>query len=167
LKILKNLFQDGIDLCKKNVLDYLNEAKMIIRKGSLHHAYVSVQLAIEEMGKAIWLKDELKNSSTDPVDVPNVIFGIGSGKESHKRKFEKASKMLNPDLLHVCKGIFNRKIFDPNIFDVGKQASPETRLENAYVNFYEKTQKWSIGCNIDKSALNALIRNIEQVVSAL
>lgn len=162
------MFQEGIDLCRENVLDYLNEAKIIARKGLLHHAYVSVQLAIEETGKAIWLKDELNNSSTDPVNIPDVVFGKGkNARKSHWVKFERASKMLDPDLLWVCKGIFNRKIFDPKIFNAGREASPKTRLLNAYVHFDEKRQKWYIGCNVDKSKLNALIRKVEQVVSAL
>jgi len=160
------LFQEGIDLCKKNVLDYLNEAKIIARKGFLNHAYVSVQLAIEETGKIIWLKDELENSSADPVDAPDAIFGKDGGK-SHREKFKRAKERLNPDLLWVCRGIFNHKIFNWKVFNAGREASPETRLLNAYVDFNEKKQKWYIGCKIDKSKLDAIIQNIEQVISAL
>lgn len=166
LKIPRNLFQDGIDLCKKNVLNYLNEAKMIARKGSLHHAYVNVQLAIGEMGKTILLKDGLQKSSTDPVDVPDVVFGI-NGKRSHWVKFEKASKMLDPDLLYVCKRTFNRKIFNRKILNVSKEASPNTRLDNAYVHYDKNRKRWFIRCEIDKSILDALIGDVEQVVLTL
>lgn len=148
------------------MLDYLNEAKLIAQKGSSHHAYVSVQFAIEELGKALRLKDELQRNPSDPVEVPDVIFGKNGGR-SHKLKFERATKLLNPDLLWVCKGIFNRKIFSPKVFDVGKEASPETRLRNAYVGFDEKKQKWYIGCRIDKSKLNDLIQSIEQIILSL
>lgn len=166
LKIPRKLFQDGIDLCKRNVQNYLEEAKIIARKGFLHHAYVSVQLAMEETGKIIWLNEELKNSSTDPVDVPNAIFGKDGGR-SHREKFKKAKKELNPDVLWVCAGDFHPEDFSSKDFYVGEEASPRVRLENAYVNFCEKNQKWYIGCNIDKSRLIALIRNVEQAVSSL
>ena len=166
MKIPRNKVQEGIDLCKKNVLNYLNEARMIAQKGSLHHAYVNVQLAIEETGKALWLNDEPQKSSSDPVDVPDVVFGKNGGR-SHWEKFKRASRMLNPDLLWVCKGAFDSKDFDPKDFDVGTEASPKTRLLNAYVNFDEEKQEWYIGCDIDESILNALIHNVEQVISAL
>ena len=166
MKIPRKMFQEGIELCKKNVLDYLNEAEMMAQKGSLHHAYVSVQLAIEETGKALWLKDELQKNPNDPVNVPDVVFGI-NGNKSHKLKFERASKVLNQDMLWVCKGPFDRDIFNPRVFNVGREASPETRLLNAYVKFDEKAQKWYIGCDIDSSILNALIKNVEEVVSTL
>jgi len=87
------MFKEGIDLCKENALDYLNEAKIIVQKGYLHHAYVSVQLAIEEIGKAIWLKDELENSSTDPVDIPDVVFG--RGKDARKSHWVKSESIQN------------------------------------------------------------------------
>ncbi len=161
MKIPKSKFQEGIELCKVNVLAYLNEARMIVQKDFLHHAYVNVQLAIEETGKALWLKDELQKSSTDSVDVPDVVFGKDGGK-SHWLKFQKASKVLNQDLLWVCKGAF-----DPRHFKTATAASPKTRLLNAYVNYDEKTEKWNIGCDIDESVLHALIKNVEQVIFAL
>lgn len=120
MNIPRNKFKEGIELCKRNVLDYLNEARMVAQKGSLHHAYVNVQLAIEETGKALWLKDELQNGSFDPVNVPDVVFGKNGGK-SHWKKFNRASKMLNPNLLWVCKGDFDPEDFDPQDFDVGKE----------------------------------------------
>jgi AbiV family abortive infection protein len=164
-KIPRKLFREGIELIKKNVMDYLEEAKMIAQKGFLNHAYVSVQLAIEETGKIIWLKEEIERSETDPVEVSDVIFGI-NGKKSHVQKFGKAKEKLNPKLLWVCKGIFDPMIFNPKIF-VGREASHETRLLNAYVNFDDKKQRWYIGCDIDKSRLEKLIVNIEKVVSTL
>ena len=166
MKIPRSKFKGGFDLCKRNVLNYLNEARLILQKGSPHHAYVNVQLAIEETGKALWLMDELNKSNADPVDVPDVVFGKNGGK-SHWRKFKRASKMLKQGLLWVCKGVFDPRIFDPKVFDVGTEASPKTRLLNAYVNFNEKGQKWYIGCDVDESILNALIQNVEQVILAL
>lgn len=160
------MFQEGIDLCKRNVLDYLLEAKMLAGKGFVHHAYVSVQLAIEETGKALWLKEKLQSNPLDPVDVPNVIFGKNSG-QSHKLKFEKAASKLNRDLMWVCLGTFDPKVFNAQVLNVGKEASHETHLLNAYVNFDEKKQQWYLGCDIDENKLIALVQNVEQVVSAL
>lgn len=45
--------QQGIDLCRINVADFLEDAKLVIAENRLNHAYVSVQFAIEELGKLV------------------------------------------------------------------------------------------------------------------
>jgi hypothetical protein len=45
-KISRKLVLQGIELCKKNIADYLDDARTIISKGRLPHAFLSVQLAI-------------------------------------------------------------------------------------------------------------------------
>lgn len=51
------LIQKGIEACRINALAYLDDAQMILSKGHVEHAYVSVQLAIEELVKAVFLKE--------------------------------------------------------------------------------------------------------------
>jgi AbiV family abortive infection protein len=166
LKIPREMYRQGIDLCKKNVLDYLDEAETIAQKGHLQHAYVLVQLGIEETGKIVWLREEQQKNTADPVCVPDVIFGKDGGK-SHRKKHEKTLTVLKPELLRVCRGPFDPAIFDPRIFDVGREASPETRLVNAYVGFDDRSKRWFLGCEIDWSKLDRLINHVRQVVSTL
>ena len=47
----------GINYCKCNALNYLNDARIILQAIRPEHAYASIHLAIEELGKIILLKE--------------------------------------------------------------------------------------------------------------
>lgn len=162
MKIPRSLFKEGIDLCKKNILDYLTEAKIIAQKAFLPHAYVLVQFAIEELGKIKLLQDKLEESNNDPVEIHfKKEFG------NHEVKHKKALEMLGKTSLWIRKGPFNPATLNHKTFDVGKEASPETKLSFSYVGFSEKRQKWYIGGEVSKSDLYALIQEIEETTLAL
>lgn len=165
-KIPRKLVPEGIELCKKNVTEYLNDAKMILTRGNLCHADLSVQLAIEELGKAIILKEELEKSNGDSILVDEAIFGKDGGR-GHELKASTAWKMLDPTLKILHEGGFEKEDFSEYDFDVDTEASHRTRLKCAYVDFIEEEQLWWVGETIDKIKILALISNIEEVLKKL
>jgi len=164
-KIPRKLVQSGIELCKKNVADYLDDARTIISKGRLCHAYLSVQFAIEELGKAVILKEEYEKSDNDPLPVDASVFGEDGGR-GHKNKASKAWKMLNPSLKILHKGGFGEG-FSEYGFDVDTEASHHSRLKCAYVDFVEEERLWWVGETLDESNVLALIDNIEEALKKL
>lgn len=91
-EILRAKMQEGISLCKANVSDFLKDARLIIAEKRLNHAYVIVEFAIEELGKAVMLSEALKKSKSDPVIVEGRVF------TSHKDKDDKAWTVLDPQI---------------------------------------------------------------------
>jgi len=87
--IPRSRVQQGIEYCRKNVLDFLDEARMIMSKGRLNHAYLSVHFAIEEFGKAAILNEAYRLSTDDPIPISAAVFGQNS-QQSHKIKTDKA-----------------------------------------------------------------------------
>jgi AbiV family abortive infection protein len=61
---------DGVALCKRNIVDYIKDARLIIEDGRLYHAVINVEFALEEFGKAL-LIIEAKQESTNKVDIKN------------------------------------------------------------------------------------------------
>ena len=153
-KIPIGLVSKGIEFCRTNALAYLDDARMILSKGRFGHAYVSVQLAIEELGKAIILKERADEAFKKPgvwhVEVENKLW------KSHEYKTKKAWTLLDPNLKVIHKRL-------PRLDITDTAASHSTRLECAYVDFHEKSQLWWLGPVIDKPKLEMLIENVEKV----
>lgn len=147
--------QEGIDLCKKNALVFLKDAKLVIKYERLCHALVSVEFAIEEIGKIVMLQEALKNSNQDPVPVEEKVF------RSHKDKSDNAWTVLDPKFKVVFEGDFDGEAFEWKDFLTDTKASHKTRLECAFVDFDESRKIWHLGRDMDESRLIALIKHIE------
>jgi len=135
-------------------MDFLRDATTIIEEGRLNHAYVSVEFAIEELGKIVMLKEALNSSKDDPILVGERVF------KSHKGKPEKTFTVLDPEFKTIYGGLFDPNIFDPSIFDTATtKVSHRTRLKCAFVDY---NGDWHIGQPIDKNRLIALINHIKE-----
>ena len=157
-----SLVQKVMEACRINALAYLDDARMILSKGRFGHAYVSVQIAIEELGKLVLLKE--RRDEAWKTGKWEVSIKVKEEWKNHRYKAQKAWTMLNPDLKHLHVGALNAKVFDRKAFDVSTEASHITRLEYAYVEFDEESQSWYLGPVIDKSRLEALIQNVEKAL---
>jgi AbiV family abortive infection protein len=149
--IPKAKIQTGIDLCKSNIRDYLKDARLIISEGRLNHAYIFVQLAIEEFGKIVMLKEALESATTDPISVNHKVF------DSHKHKTEKAFTLLDSRLREIHRGSFGEGFGKG--FDISTEVEHETRLDCAFVAFDENY--WFLGRTVDREKPELLIQNIE------
>jgi AbiV family abortive infection protein len=158
--IPKNLMQDGINLCKQNVTQFLDDSRLVIAQGRLNHAYILVQLGIEELGKIVILNEATDSATTDSIEVDASVF------TSHNKKSEKAWNVLDTKY---------RLIFDEGNWKEGFRksgtsthitfASHETRLQCAFVNF--DGQQWTQGCNIKENSLQNLISHIEEKIKVI
>jgi len=153
-EIPRNKMNEGIKACERNVLDFLQDAKLVIEKGRLNHAYVSVQFAIEELGKLVILKDAFNTSKSDNILVEETVF------KSHKGKSDKAWTVLDPTLRKIYDGVFNDDVFNHDIFETDTKAEYETRLDCAFVDF--RAGSWHIGRNINRDLLIGLVNHIEE-----
>ena len=149
--------QKGIEYCIVNALAYLDDARMILSKRRSGHAYVSVQLAIEELGKIILLK-ERRDKASKKIDEWEVSIKVKEEWKNHKYKAQKAWNMLDPNIKVIHTHI-------PRLEKDDTLASHLTRLECAYVDFHEKSQSWRLGPVIDKQKLEMLIENVERVLN--
>ena len=157
-KIPIGLIQKGIEACRLNALAYLSDARKILSIAHPEHAYVSVQLAIEELGKAIILKKRAEEAFKKPgvwhVEIEDRLW------TSHKYKTKKAWELLDPKLRVIHKRL-------PRLDRTDTVASHSTRLECAYVEFHEESQLWWLGPVVDEPKLEKLIENVEEVLHSL
>lgn len=165
--IPREQLKDGISIVKRNVLDLAEEANRIIRTDSAgirhRYAYLFIQLAIEEFGKALIMKEELQNSRSDIIHIDDWVFAKkGQAKKIHVSKFDKAWEVLDKGLKEVHRGVYEKNVFDPNIFDTNVDASHELRLKCIYVDYDEKNKRWDwFRVRLDKDKLLLLIDDIE------
>lgn len=152
------LVQKGIEYCKLHALTYLNDAQKILSIAHPEHAYVSVQLAIEELGKAIILKERREATFKEPgiwhVEITNKLW------KDHRYKTEKAWTLLDSKLRVIHKRI-------PRLDRADTRASHSTRVECAYVEFHEESQQWWLGPVVDEPKLEKLIKNVEEVLHSI
>lgn len=154
--IPRKLMQNGIDLCKQNISDFLNDACLIIAQGRLNHAYVFVEFAIEELGKIIILEEALKSGIGDHVTVNEDVF------TKHNQKSKKAWTVLDSKYRTIFdEGCFEEGVWERGVFKQNTTASHKTRCECAFVDF--TGSQWILGRDIKKGLLQDLIAHIENV----
>jgi AbiV family abortive infection protein len=90
----------GIDLCKKNVNDFLDTAEILNKANRTLHAFIAAEFALEEFGKIQILKEVFEKNNSDPVEVNGHYF------RSHPDKEEKAWEELDPEYKIIKSGGF-------------------------------------------------------------
>ena len=158
--------KDGIYIIKRNVLDLTEEAKRIVQtdpgKIRLRYAYLFIHIAIEELGKALILKEELQDNDLDIIQIPDWVFGKkASPKEIHNSKFNKGWELLDKNTKKVHNGVYKKQDFDPNYYDTDVYASHELRLKCIYVDYDKERWGW-LRVKLDKDNLLSLTNNIEK-----
>jgi AbiV family abortive infection protein len=147
---------EGIDLCKKNIIESLNDARLIIAEGRLSHAYISVQFALEKLGKILIFREKLEKDSSDPL-----VIKHKEAFKSHSGKTEKVWKFLDPKFKKIFdEGIWEDGLWERGIWQENTCAEYQTRLDCAFVDFY--ALRWQIGRDIKKELLVNLINHIEE-----
>ena len=158
--------QEGIDLCKTNVSDFLKDARIIMDENRLNHAYVSVHFAIEELGKLLLFKDALMKDTADPVTLE--ASRIFRGSKAHRNKENRAWEFLDPKYSVIFdEGMFVEGLFEKGMWvhQENTMAETETRLDWTFVDFY--TQLWHLGRDIKRDLLTALVNHIAEKVSLI
>jgi AbiV family abortive infection protein len=147
---------EGIDLCKANITEFLKDAKFLIDNSTLSHAYISVQYAMEELGKIRLFRDKLKNDAND-----SLVIKYEEAFKSHEGKTEKALEFLGKGFERVFdEGVWEKGIWEKGIWVEDTYVEHETRLDCAFVDFY--AGNWQVGRDIKKELLVKLINRIEE-----
>ncbi len=155
IEFLISQVPQGIELCKQNIADFINDARIINEKGRLCHAYVSFEFALEEFGKIMMLKEALINSVVnDKIVVSKDFF-------KHNRKCEKAIEKLGAEFKSVYDmNWFLRETLGLYPLWYGTKTSHETRTDCAFVNY--RNDEFVIGRPIDSVKFIKLINQLEE-----
>lgn len=146
----------GIDLCKKNITDFLEDAKLIMGEGRLSHAYINVQFALEELGKILIFRNKLKGDKSDPLTITK-----REAFQYHPRKTEKVWEFLDPKFKKIFdEGVWEDGFWEKGFWQENTYAEYETRLDCAFVDYY--ADNWHVGRDIKKELLAKLISHIEE-----
>jgi AbiV family abortive infection protein len=152
-KIPNGRIQEGIDLCKKNIADYLSDAKIIANEGRLNHALISAEFAVEELGKILLLKEYLR-SGINPAEI--------NGKNFCNHVW-KANKAWNEVLDRKYQVIFNfwysTKWYEAVWYEATTEISDVARLDCAFVDFINNN--WTCGKPIDLDLFQAFLTHFE------
>ena len=150
------IIPEAIDLCKANITQFLKDAKLLIDNSTLSHAYISVQFAIEELGKILIIREKLAKDTSDPL-----IIKHEEAFKSHKGKTEKAIQFLGNEFSKIYdEGFWQDEFFEKGFFKQNTYANHETRCDCAFVDYY--ASRWRIGRDIKKDLLIKLIKRIEE-----
>jgi AbiV family abortive infection protein len=158
MRIPRARIQEGIDLCKKNVNDFLDTAEILNKTHRSLHAFIAAEFALEEFGKIQILKEAFEDSNSDPVEV-NKRYWI-----RHPDKEEKAWEELDPEYKIVKSGSFEEGFEGEHGigFEKETKAGHPTRKDVAFVDFDEDLSVWHVGREINPVLLQNLIEYLRQ-----
>jgi hypothetical protein len=162
VKISQDKLRTGIALSLDNSLKHLDGVTALIEKDCLDCAVILTWFAIEEFGRAVYLRERLQK-------------GVNTIEEtlerSHKLKYEKAFSVLPTELKTISKDIFGG-YWGKGYWGGGywgesakkETISPETRLKPIYLHFDEKTQQWERGIIADKEKLKQIVSKMKDCI---
>ena len=160
-KISKTKIQEGIAISLKTAARHLDAAEVLISNNLLDNAVASIEFAIEEFGRAVYLKERLQTGSET----------IEKALETdHWLKYDRAFSVLPTDIKTIWEstifGAFPKGYWPKNYWPKGwwgerivkETISPFTRLNAIFTYFDEKTQTWHNEINADGKKLMAIVK---------
>ena len=157
-KVPRALMIDGIEKCKDNIADYLQDAQIIAKTGRLYHAIISLEFALEEFGKILLLKENLTNDKRDPVEINGNEFC------SHSRKADRALRVLDPrqKFRVLFEGFWERGFWEAGMWEGETVIGDSTRLDCCFVDFIKN--EWALGRKINPDYFQEFVALIEQEI---
>lgn len=158
-KVPKALMPKGIEKCRENAINYLEDARLIAKTGRLNHAVISLQFALEEFGKLLLIQESLNNATTDPIEINGKDFC------DHNAKAEKALKLVDPSSKFriLVEGWFG-DWFSVGYFPLGywgeRAINNKLRLDCAFVDFVNGN--WLSDRLINPKNFQRLVDAVEQ-----
>jgi hypothetical protein len=159
-KIPKAKLEEGITISLKRASKHLDGAEVLLNNEFLDDTVALVEFAIEEFGRAVYLRERLKNG------LDSIEKAI---EKDHWLKYNKAFSVLPAELNTIWKdtlfGHFPKGYWPENHFPEGywgekvikERISPSTRLNAIFPYFDENSQSWQDGINIDGNKLLKII----------
>ncbi len=147
---------EGIQKCLSNTKRYVEDSRLIFGSGSLEHAVVLAIFAAEELAKAGIISQRFQQQrGRKSIQVERIIF---QGRDAHDYKIKEAKRILGSLMLESSKLGVARFPFPLGRPDV--EASPETRLQCAFVDWDNKD--WKFGTSFHPANLTDLLEGIEK-----
>jgi len=157
-KIPKAKIEEGIKFSLQKAEEHLAAAEILIKNNFLDNAVDAIEFAIEEFGRAVYLKKRFhKNLETIETAL----------EKNHWLKYNEAFSVLPKSLKTVWEGTIN-PLFPANYFPKGyfpivkETISPYTRLNAIFTYYDEKTQSWRSGIRTDKEKLMSIVEEIKR-----
>ena len=161
IKISQDKLREGIAISLDNSLKHLDGVEALVEKDLLDCAVILIGFAIEEFGRAVYLRERLQ------LGKDTIEQSIQIGKKAHYLKYEKAFSLL-PKKLETIWSFSNPLLhmtYFP-FFPYKKEViSPSTRLKPIYLHFDEKTQTWQRGILADKEKLKGIVNEIKEYIA--
>jgi len=160
MRIPEAKIKEGIAISLRTAKMHLDSAELLIRNDFSGNAVVLLEFAIEEFGRAVYLRERLHNG----------LETIESALQTnHSLKYDKAFSVLPKDLKTIWEntiGWFPKGWFPANYFPRGywpilkETISPDTRLDATFTDYDEKTQTWQSGIKTDGKRLMTIVNII-------
>jgi AbiV family abortive infection protein len=151
-KVPRTRIQEGIDLCKKNIVDYLQDARIIANEERFYHAVISAEFAVEELGKILLLKHSLKKGS-EPVEIDGEEFC------NHYKKAERSWNKVLDRKYRVLFSLWEDGMWEDGMWEK-TELTEATRLECAFVDFIDN--QWVLEKPIDAKLFLDFISHFEE-----
>jgi hypothetical protein len=160
LKIPRGKMQEGIDLCKKNVNDFLDSAEVLNNAHRTLHAFILAEFALEEYGKIQILKEALEETNNDLVEVNRHDL------LHHQHKEKEAWEELDSKFRVIKSGGYAEGYESRHGIGFEKETTTghPTRKDVAFVDFDEGFGVWHLGREIKPLLLQNLIRYLRQKI---
>lgn len=159
-KIPRAKIEEGITISLEKSAKHLDAAEVLIDNNFLDNAVASIEFAIEEFGRAVYLRERLQKGSET----------IEKRLETdHWLKYNKAFSVLPTELKTIWEktfgGFFPKGWWPKGYWPEGywgestrkEIVSPFTRLNAIFTYFDEKTQTWHSGIETDGVKLMAVV----------
>lgn len=143
-KISKIKIEEGIRISLEKSTKHLDAAEVLISNNLLDNAVASIEFAIEEFGRAVYLRERLQRGSET---IERAL------ETDHWLKYNKAFSLLLTDIKIIWENTiswFPENYFPKGYWQIRKETiSPFTRLNAIFTYIDEKAQTWHNGINAD------------------
>ncbi len=151
----KNKLREGIAVSLDKSQGHLDCSELLIKNNFLDNAVDTIELAIEEFGRAVYLRERLQ-AGLDSIE--NDI------EKNHWLKYNKAFSLL-PSELKVIFEITISPMYPVNYFpNMRGTISPFTRPNAIFTIYDEKTQVWRNGIMADGEKLMHIVKEIREYI---
>jgi len=141
----------GIKISIESCRRHLIAAEVLISNGLAENAIIQIEFAIEEFGRAIYLRNKLATSDFQ------IEYALN---RDHQLKYNQAWTVIDPKYKTVYEGSFDPSVFDPAIFDTGETISPSTRINATFAQY--RNNKWQLGVKADPRKLMEIVKKLRE-----
>jgi hypothetical protein len=158
ISIPKDKIQQGIAISLETAQRHLDCSKLLVEKGFHQNAVEIVEHAIEEFGRAVYLRKRLAEG----------LETISSDIETrHLLKYNEAFTVLPSNLKTIWE--FPTQPSEAYInadlrFRYNEQITPETRQDVVFIRYNERTNQWQNGLMVDGKKLATVIEEIRNYI---